>query len=76
MVINLYKRICIDNVCSTKEIKNDLTFEIKNDSPENISESIEQLEKEMYKCAKETEFEKAAFCRDKIKDLKYQLINF
>ena len=30
MVINLYKRICIDNVCSTKEIKNDLTFEIKD----------------------------------------------
>ena len=41
-----------------------------------ISASIEQLEKEMYRCAKETEFEKAAFCRDKIKDLKYQLINF
>ena len=59
-----------------KTFENDLTFEIKNDSPENISESIEQLEKEMYKCAKETEFEKAAFCRDKIKDLKYQLINF
>ena len=30
MVINLYKRICIDNVCSTKEIKIDLTFEIKD----------------------------------------------
>ena len=59
-----------------KTFENDLTFEIKNDSPENISASIEQLEKEMYKCAKETEFEKAAFCRDKIKDLKYQLINF
>ena len=59
-----------------KTFESDLTFEIKNDSPENISASIEQLEKEMYKCAKETEFEKAAFCRDKIKDLKYQLINF
>ena len=30
MIINLYKRICINNVCSTKEIKNDLTFEIKD----------------------------------------------
>ena len=48
-----------------KTFESDLTFEIKNDSPENISASIEQLEKEMYKCAKETEFEKAAFCRDK-----------
>ena len=29
----------------------------------------------MYKYAKQTEYEKAAFCRDKIKNLKWQLIN-
>ena len=33
------------------------------------------LEEQMYIYAKETEYEKAAFCRDKIKSLKRQLIN-
>ena len=30
MVINLYKRNCVNNVCSTKEIKSDLIFDIKD----------------------------------------------
>jgi hypothetical protein len=30
LVVNLYKRICANNVCSTKEIKSDLNFEIKD----------------------------------------------
>lgn len=38
-------------------------------SPENIDETIEKLRKEMRKAAEELEFEKAAFLRDKIKEL-------
>ncbi len=30
MIINIYKRNCINNVCSTKEIKSDLVLEIKD----------------------------------------------
>ena len=30
MIVNIYKRNCINNVCSTKEIKSDLVFEIKD----------------------------------------------
>ena len=30
LVVSLYKRNCVDNVCSTKEIKSDLNFEIKD----------------------------------------------
>ena len=30
LVVSLYKRSCVDNVCSTKEIKSDLNFEIKD----------------------------------------------
>ena len=30
MIINLYKRTCVDNACSTKEIKSDLIFDIKD----------------------------------------------
>ena len=30
MIINLYKRTCINSVCSTREIENDLIFEIKD----------------------------------------------
>ena len=52
-----------------------MPFKIELDNPEVISNSINLLEKQMYKYAQETEYERAAFCRDKIKDLKYQLIN-
>ena len=33
-----------------------------------------KLEEQMYKYANQTEFEKAAYCRDKIKELKRKLI--
>ena len=58
-----------------KNFEDELPFRIELDNPEVISNSINLLEKQMYKYAQETEYERAAFCRDKIKDLKYQLIN-
>ncbi|RCL42896.1 MAG: excinuclease ABC subunit UvrB [SAR86 cluster bacterium] len=58
-----------------KNFEDELPFKIELDNPEVISNSINLLEKQMYKYAQETEYELAAFCRDKIKDLKYQLIN-
>ena len=58
-----------------KNFEDELSFKIELDNPEAISSSINLLEKQMYKFAQETEYERAAFCRDKIKDLKYQLIN-
>ena len=58
-----------------KNFEDELSFKIELDNPEAISNSINLLEKQMYKYAQETEYERAAFCRDKIKDLKYQLIN-
>jgi excinuclease ABC subunit B len=58
-----------------KNFEDELPFKIELDNPETISNSINLLEKQMYKYAQETEYERAAFCRDKIKDLKYQLIN-
>ena len=57
-----------------QNFEGELGFEIKTDSIENISLTINLLEEKMYHFAKATEFERAAFCRDKIKDLKYQLI--
>ena len=53
----------------------ELPFKIKNESPDEISSSISKLEDQMYIYAKETEYEKAAFCRDQIKNLKWQLLN-
>ena len=53
----------------------ELPFKIKNESPDEISTSISKLEEQMYIYAKETEYEKAAFCRDQIKNLKWQLLN-
>ena len=58
-----------------KYFEEDLPFKIDADSPDKISISITKLEEQMYKYAKQTEYEKAAFCRDKIKNLKWQLIN-
>ena len=58
-----------------KNFEDELPFKIELDNPEVISNSINLLEKQMYKYAQETEYERAAFYRDKIKDLKYQLIN-
>ena len=53
----------------------ELPFKINNTSPDKISESINKLEEQMYIYAKETEYEKAACCRDQIKNLKWQLLN-
>ena len=58
-----------------KYFEEDLPFKIDADGPDKISISIIKLEEQMYKYAKQTEYEKAAFCRDKIKNLKWQLIN-
>ena len=42
---------------------------------DGLSESIEKIENQMYKYAKDMEFEKAAQCRDKMKFLKRKLID-
>ena len=58
-----------------KDLQKDLPFQIKEDSVEGLTESIEKLENQMFIFAKEMEFEKAALCRDKIKYLRRQLID-
>jgi len=58
-----------------KDIEKELSFKIKDDSIENLSQSIQKVEDQMYIFAKEMEFEKAALCRDKIKYLRRQLID-
>ncbi len=58
-----------------EDIEKSLPFKIKEDSVEGLSESIEKIENEMYKFAKDMEFEKAAQCRDKMKFLKRKLID-
>jgi excinuclease ABC subunit B len=58
-----------------QSFEKELPFKISNESPEKIATSITKLEEQMYIYAKETEYEKAAFCRDQIKNLKWQLLN-
>ena len=58
-----------------EDIEKSLPFKIKEDSLDGLSESIEKIENQMYKYAKEMEFEKAAQCRDKMKYLKRKLID-
>ena len=58
-----------------KDLEKELPFKIKDDTIENLSESVQKLEDQMYIFAKQMEFEKAALCRDKIKYLKRQLID-
>ena len=58
-----------------KYFEEDLPFKIESDGPDKISNSITKLEEQMYVYAKQTEYEKAAFCRDQIKNLKWQLLN-
>ena len=58
-----------------EDIEKSLPFKIKEDSIDGLSESIEKIENQMYKYAKEMEFEKAAQCRDKMKFLKRKLID-
>ena len=58
-----------------EDIEKSLPFKINEDSIDGLSESIEKIENQMYKYAKEMEFEKAAQCRDKMKFLKRKLID-
>ena len=63
------------NKTKPKYFEEDLPFKIESDGPDKISASITKLEEQMYVYAKQTEYEKAAFCRDQIKNLKWQLLN-
>jgi excinuclease ABC subunit B len=58
-----------------QHFEKELPFKINSETPDKISISITKLEEQMYIYAKETEYEKAAFCRDQIKNLKWQLLN-
>ena len=58
-----------------QHFEKELPFKIQNETPDKISLTITRLEEQMYVYAKETEYEKAAFCRDQIKSLKWQLLN-
>jgi excinuclease ABC subunit B len=58
-----------------QHFERELPFKIDNETPEKISSSIAKLEEQMYIYARETEYEKAAFCRDQIKNLNWQLLN-
>ena len=64
---------------STKKKKEDIekivTFKIQDDTVENITDTLNKLEDEMFALAKKMEFEKAAVCRDKINSLKRKLID-
>ena len=58
-----------------KDLEKELKFVIKDNSIEELSDTISKLEDQMYVYAKDMEFEKAAICRDKIKFLKRKLID-
>ena len=64
---------------NTKKKKEDIDkivdFKIKDDTVENLTETLQKLEDEMFVFAKKMEFEKAAVCRDKINSLKRKLID-
>ena len=64
---------------NTKKKKEDIekivTFKIKDDTVENITDTLQKIEDEMFALAKKMEFEKAAVCRDKINYLKRKLID-
>ncbi len=58
-----------------EDIEKFISFKIKDDSVENLTETLQKLEDEMFAFAKKMEFEKAALCRDKITFLKRKLID-
>ena len=64
---------------NTKKKKEDIDkivdFKIKDDTVDNLTETLQKLEDEMFVFAKKMEFEKAAVCRDKINSLKRKLID-
>jgi excinuclease ABC subunit B len=58
-----------------KDLEKELKFAIKDNSIEELSDTISKLEDQMYVYAKDMEFEKAAWCRDKMKYLKGKMID-
>ena len=58
-----------------KDLEKELKFAIKDNSIEELSDTIAKLEDQMYVYAKDMEFEKAAWCRDKMKYLKGKMID-
>jgi excinuclease UvrABC helicase subunit UvrB len=58
-----------------EDIEKIVSFKIKDDTVENLTETLKKLEDEMFALAKKMEFEKAAVCRDKINYLKRKLID-
>ena len=64
---------------NTKKKKEDIDkivdFKIKDDTVDNLTETLQKLEDETFVFAKKMEFEKAALCRDKINSLKRKLID-
>lgn len=58
-----------------KDLEKELKFTIKDNSIEELSVTISKLEDQMYVYAKDMEFEKAAWCRDKMKYLKGKMID-
>ena len=58
-----------------KDLEKELKFAIKDNSIEELSDTISKLEDQMYIYAKDMEFEKAAWCRDKMKYLKGKMID-
>ncbi len=58
-----------------KDLEKELKFAIKDNSIQELSDTISKLEDQMYVYAKDMEFEKAAWCRDKMKYLKGKMID-
>ena len=69
-------RVIKGNAKKKKEdIDKIVDFKIKDDTVDNLTETLQKLEDEMFVFAKKMEFEKAAVCRDKINSLKRKLID-
>ena len=68
--------MCIRDRRKIDKLKN-IDFEpIENfDDPNKLKKEITRLEDQMYKYAKNLEFEEAAAYRDRVEDLKLKLIN-
>ena len=58
-----------------EDIEKFVSFKIKDDTVDNLTDTLQKLEDEMFAFAKKMEFEKAALCRDKITFLKRKLID-
>ena len=58
-----------------EDIEKFVSFKIKDDTVDNLTDTLQKLEDEMFAFAKKMEFEKAALCRDKIAFLKRKLID-